>query len=341
MRMNIQEFDYNLPKTLIAQYPEKDRQSSRMLVLNRKEGTVSHHFFKDVVRFLEGGDVLVLNDSKVIPARLKGRKDTGGAVDILLVERINQNRWYCLANGIKASTEETRVHVGHIPARLTKGDTYRVIDFDYSGDVYDIIDEHGKMPLPPYIKRTDENGAIDFDRYQTVYAEKSGSIAAPTAGFHFTEELLASVKGMGVQVVTITLHIGVGTFSLIKAQQVQDHRMHGEYYHITPETKSLLRDAKNMGRRIIACGTSAVRTLETIFGGDGSAPLSGKTELYIYPGHDFKMVDGMITNFHLSRSTPLLLVSAFAGKDMIKMSYLEAIEKGYRFYSYGDAMLIL
>lgn len=341
MRMNVQEFDYDLPKSLIAQHPEKDREASRLLVLNRKEGTIGHHFFKDIGCFLKEGDVLVLNDSKVIPARLEGRKDTGGVVDILLVERIDRTRWYCLANGMKAHADELRVHVGPVAATITRGETYRIIDFTYSGDVYNIMGEYGRMPLPPYIKRKNGNGTIDFERYQTVYAEKLGSIAAPTAGFHFTDELLRSLKDMGIHLIKITLHIGVGTFSLIKTDQVQDHRMHGEYYHITPEATSFLRTAKDGGQRIIACGTSAVRTLETIFRADGKAPLAGKTDLYIYPGHEFKMVDGMITNFHLPRSTPLLLVSAFAGKDVIKTCYREAIEKGYRFYSYGDAMLIL
>lgn len=341
MGMNVEEFDYDLPKALVAQHPEKEREASRLLVLNRKEGTVSHHFFKDVTRFLKEGDVLVLNNSKVIPARLTGRKDTGGAVDILLVERIDHNRWFCLANGLKADAGEMRVRVGPIQARVTKGETYRIIDFDCQGDVYDIMGEYGKMPLPPYIKRKETNGAIDFDRYQTVYAENPGSIAAPTAGFHFTEDLLVSIRKIGVEIIKITLHIGVGTFSLIKREHVQDHQMHGEYYHITPEAQSFLRDAKDGGRRIIACGTSAVRTLETIYRGNGNIPLAGKTELFIYPGHKFKMVDAMITNFHLSRSTPLLLVSAFAGKERIKTCYRQAIERGYRFYSYGDAMLIL
>jgi S-adenosylmethionine:tRNA ribosyltransferase-isomerase len=207
--------------------------------------------------------------------------------------------------------------------------------------MFDIIGRYGKMPLPPYVKRKENDGIIDFDRYQTVYAEMPGSIAAPTAGFHFTEELLSAIQRVGVHIVKITLHIGVGTFFLIKTQNVQDHRMHGEYYHITPEAKAFIRKAKEEGRRIIACGTSVVRTLESFYNGNGNVPLVGKTELFIYPGYNFKVADALITNFHLPRSTPLLLVSAFAGAGEIMRCYTEAKERGYRFYSYGDAMFIL
>jgi S-adenosylmethionine:tRNA ribosyltransferase-isomerase len=205
----------------------------------------------------------------------------------------------------------------------------------------DIISEYGKMPLPPYVKRKENEGTIDFDRYQTVYADMPGSIAAPTAGFHFTDQLLSDIRKIGVNIVKITLHIGVGTFFLIKTQDVKDHKMHGEYYHVTPETKIFIKKAKNEGRRIIACGTSVVRTLESLYNGNGGAPLVGKTGLFIYPGHNFQVVDALITNFHLPRSTPLLLVSAFAGTSEIMRCYAEAMEKGYRFYSYGDAMFIL
>ncbi|OPY80977.1 MAG: S-adenosylmethionine:tRNA ribosyltransferase-isomerase [Syntrophorhabdus sp. PtaU1.Bin153] len=340
MGLNIEDFDYDLPKALIAQYPEEDREASRLLVFNRAEETIAHRSFRDIIEYLNKGDVLVLNDSKVLPARLRGRKDTGGAVDILLVERINEARWLCLAKGIKAGARDQKVSVGPIEAQLTKGEDYWVIDFRHDGDVTDIMRQYGRMPLPPYIKRKDGNGTIDDERYQTVYAEMFGSIAAPTAGFHFSEDLLEAIKRKGVQVVKITLHIGVGTFFLIKKRNVQDHHMYGEYYHITPEAKSFIRKAKDEGRRIIACGTSAVRTLETVYS-ENDKPLAGKTDLFVYPGYRFKMVDAMITNFHLPRSTPLLLVSALAGFDRIRKCYKEAMEKGYRFYSYGDAMLIL
>jgi len=341
MGIHVKEFDYNLPKESIAQYPEKEREASRMLVLNRTDKSIVHKSFRDITQYLKEGDVLVLNDSKVIPARIPAKKITGGNVDILLVEKINDKRWFCLANGVKGNVGELKVIIGSKEATLKRGDEYWILDLDHDGEVFDIIGEYGKMPLPPYVKRKDDDGVIDFDRYQTVYAEMPGSIAAPTAGFHFTEQLLGIMRRIGVNIVKITLHIGVGTFFLIKTDNVADHRMHGEYYHITPETKAFIKKAKDEGRRIIACGTSVVRTLESIYNGNGSIPLVGKTELFIYPGHNFKIVDALITNFHLPRSTPLLLVSAFAGASEIMRCYAEAMEKGYRFYSYGDAMFIL
>lgn len=341
MGMNTKEFDYSLPKASIAQYPEKDREASRLLVLNRADGSIAHRSFRDITQYLKEGDVLVLNDSKVIPARVRAKKETGGGVDILLVEKIQDKRWFCLVNGVKGGAGAIKVAIGPTEATLSRGEEYWILDCDQSGDMFDIMSEYGKMPLPPYVKRKDNDGAIDFDRYQTVYAEMPGSIAAPTAGFHFTEKLLSAIRQIGVHIVKITLHIGVGTFFLIKTQDVQGHRMHGEYYHITPEVKAFIRKAKGEGRRIIACGTSVVRTLESFYKGNGNAPLAGKTELFIYPGHDFKVIDALITNFHLPRSTPLLLVSAFAGSGEIMRCYTEAIERDYRFYSYGDAMFIL
>lgn len=341
MEMNIEKFDYSLPKASIAQYPEKEREASRMLVLSRTDGSLVHRLFRDITQYLKDGDVLVLNDSKVIPARIPAKKITGGSVDILLIEKINDKSWFCLVNGVKSGVGEIRVFIGPREATLKRGEEYWIIDFDFDAGMFDIIGEYGKMPLPPYVKRKKDDGVIDFDRYQTVYADMPGSIAAPTAGFHFTEQLLSAIRQIGVNIVKITLHIGVGTFFLIKAQNVSDHRMHGEYYHVTPETKAFIKKAKNDGRRIIACGTSVVRTLESLYNGNGSVPLVGKTELFIYPGHTFKVVDALITNFHLPRSTPLLLVSAFAGTREIMRCYTEAMEKGYRFYSYGDAMFIL
>lgn len=341
MGTNIKEFDYSLPKASIAQYPEEARELSRLLVLNRADGSISHSSFRDITRYFKDGDVLVLNDSKVIPARIRAKKPTGGIVDILLVEKINDRRWFCLANGVKSGTGELKVTIGNTVATLTRGDEYWIIDFNHDCDASDIMSEYGKMPLPPYVKRKDDDGAIDFDRYQTVYAEMPGSIAAPTAGFHFTEEILSALRQIGVHIVKITLHIGVGTFFLIKAQDVENHRMHREYYHITPEAKAFIKKAKGEGRRIIACGTSVVRTLESIYNGNGSVPLVGKTELFIYPGHKFTIIDALITNFHLPKSTPLLLVSAFAGQSEVMRCYTEAMEMGYRFYSYGDAMFIL
>ncbi|HEY3275415.1 MAG TPA: tRNA preQ1(34) S-adenosylmethionine ribosyltransferase-isomerase QueA [Syntrophorhabdaceae bacterium] len=343
MSLRIDDFDYLLPKELIAQHPEKERASSRLLVLHRKEGEVEHRKFSGIADYFAGGDVLVLNDSKVFPARLKAVKETGGAVDVLLVERKSPRRWGCLAQGAKRGVRQQRVSVGSWYADLLRDEEKGAweIEFLYDGDSFDIINKCGVMPLPGYIKRKGAQEPEDFTRYQTVYADPVGSIAAPTAGFHFTEDLLEKLESKGVHIVKITLHVGIGTFSLIKAEKVEDHSMHREYYSFSPGTRAALLLAKEQGRRIIACGTSAVRTVETLFSRKGDMPSTGYTDLFIYPGFSFKAVDGMITNFHLPRSTPLLLAAAFAGRDALKRAYADAIEQGYRFYSYGDAMLIL
>ena len=337
--MNIELFEYSLPKEMIAQHPEGERASSRLLIFDREAGQIEHKYFKDIAEYFQSGDVLVLNDSKVLPARLNAKKETGGNIDILLLEEIDKKRWYCLANGIKRGKDRLAVTVGEVNAVLIRSKTLWIIEFLFDGDAYDIINEQGKMPLPPYIKREDRN-ELDFERYQTVYAKTLGSIAAPTAGFHFTKELLKEIEMLGVTVCKVTLHIGIGTFLLIKSKDVEDHVMHREYYHIVPDVKAYIVNAKAQGRRIIACGTSVVRTLETAWASNGDSPLFGHTELFIYPGYRFKIVDAMITNFHLPRSTPLLLVSAFAGRDGLMRCYRDAVEKAYRFYSYGDAMLI-
>jgi S-adenosylmethionine:tRNA ribosyltransferase-isomerase len=333
-------FDYILPKEMIAQHPVGERSSSNLLVYNRYEETIENCSFKDIIRYLRKGDVLVLNDSRVFPARLKAIKDSGGSIDILLVERIGEKKWHCLANGLKKGTTELIVSVGNIKAKLTQYVDFWMIEFLCTGDEYGIIRMHGQMPLPPYIKRKEKNG-IDFERYQTVYAEPEGSIAAPTAGFHFTKELLENIENIGVNVVKITLHIGIGTFFLIKKQNIEEHKMQREYYQIAGNVKEFIKCAKNEGRRIIACGTSVVRTLETAYEANGNTPLNDYTELFIYPGYKFKIVDALITNFHLPKSTPLLLASAFAGKDGLLKCYSEAIKRDYRFYSYGDSMFII
>jgi len=341
--MRVEEFDYFLPKEMIAQYPAEERTSSRLLVFNREKGTIEHRYFQDITDFLREGDLLVLNDSKVFPARLMGKKSSGGAVDILLVEKTAPDRWSCLVKNAKKGIEKLTVSIGDQRTVLTKEGPSWSIRFLYDGDSDDIIRQYGKMPLPPYIKRNNGNGngVVDFDRYQTVYARQKGSIAAPTAGFHFSEELISAIEKMGVQIAKITLHIGIGTFTLIKSPDVEEHIMHQEYYELDETIKKQIRQAKDEGRRIVACGTSAVRTLETVFNGNGGAPLCGNTGLFIYPGYQFKMVDALITNFHLPRSTPLLLVGAFAGRDALMKCYEEAKENGYRFYSYGDSMLIV
>ena len=339
--MNVREFDYILPKEYIAQSPAGDRVASRLLVFDRQRGTIEHRLFRDIAEYLREGDVLVLNDSKVFPARLKGTKKTGGRIDILLVEMIDKTCWRCLADGIKRGAEELDITVGACPAKLEKKGDGWLIRFDHDGDSYDIVKRYGKMPLPHYIKRNGENGSVDFERYQTVYAEHIGSIAAPTAGFHFSEELLGELKKKGVRIVKVTLHIGTGTFLLIKEPHVESHTMHSEYYQVSEDIRMYIKEAKRSGRRIVACGTSSVRTIETVCPGNGNTPLAGRTELFIYPGYQFRFVDVLITNFHLPRSTPLLLASAFAGREPLMRCYQEAIEEGYRFYSYGDSMMIV
>jgi S-adenosylmethionine:tRNA ribosyltransferase-isomerase len=342
MSIRIEEFDYLLPKELIAQHPEKERASSRLLVFSRKEKTIEHDRFSCITDYLHEGDLLVLNDSKVFPARLRAAKETGGVVDILLVEKRPDNRWLCLAKGVKRGRDRLTVSIGRWHAELARaGGGLWEIEFPGDGDSFDIIRECGVMPLPQYIKRKEGYDPEDFDRYQTVYADPVGSIAAPTAGFHFTEELLERLENKGVRVVKITLHVGIGTFMLVKTEKVDEHSMHREYYSLSPETKSAVQEAKTEGRRVVACGTSAVRTLETVYSLNGGAPLTGYTDLFIYPGYPFRVVDALITNFHLPRSTPLLLASAFAGTEDLRRCYGEAMERGYRFYSYGDSMLVI
>jgi len=333
-------FDYNLPKEMIAQHPAGERSSSRLLVFKRDEGKIDHCFFGEIIRYLRKGDIIVLNDSRVFPARLRAKKDTGGGIDILLLERVGEKKWYCLAGGIKKGTDELIVSIGNTNAKLTRHTDFWMVEFLCIDDDYDIIRQYGQMPLPPYIKRKERNG-IDFERYQTVYAQTEGSIAAPTAGFHFTKELLEHIENIGVNIIKITLHIGIGTFLLIKNQCIEEHKMHREYYQIAANVKEYIQRAKNEGRRIIACGTSVVRTLESAYSANGNTPLNAYTELFIYPGYKFKIVDALITNFHLPKSTPLLLASAFAGRDDLMKCYKEAIGQDYRFYSYGDSMFII
>jgi S-adenosylmethionine:tRNA ribosyltransferase-isomerase len=341
MAIKTEEFDYIVPRELIAQHPVSDRPSSRLLVMKRGEKGCEHRQFKDITGYLRKGDVLVLNNTKVIRAKLTGRKASGGLVDILLVEKLGDTRWSCLIGGVKRGAGYMRVDVNGTAVQLEAGTPFWTVEFPEVKDASKIIDDCGNMPLPRYIKRgKNGNGVEDYARYQTVYAVHEGSIAAPTAGLHFDHRLLEDIQGMGVSIVTITLHIGVGTFFLIKAEYVEGHEMHRESYSVSPDTIQIIRDAKRNGGRVIAVGTSAVRTLETIWPpGNGTSP-SGCTGLFIYPGYSFKVVDALVTNFHLPRSTPLMLVSAFAGKEAVQAAYREAVEQGYRFYSYGDAMFV-
>ncbi len=344
--MKTADFDYDLPKELIAQHPAGERASSRLLVLHRQSGIREHRAFHDVASYLSAGDVLVLNESKVLPARLFGRKATGGSAEVLLVEQRGPGRWLCLVKGISRRQESTEVTFATGKATLFPGPDFWTIVFADGTDGESVMGREGAMPLPPYIKRVPRGDNLlgdssDFERYQTVYARVEGSIAAPTAGFHFTGELLDLLTRKGVEIVKITLHIGVGTFFLVKSEDVVEHRMHAERFSVSAEAKHQILRAKSEGRRIVACGTSAVRTLETLGSGNGSSPFAGETGLFIYPGYRFTMVDALITNFHLPRSTPLLLAAAFAGHEALLTAYREAVEKGYRFYSYGDGMLIL
>lgn len=334
--MNLKEFDFELPATLIAQRPEK-RGLSRLLVLKR-DGTILHRRFSDIMEFFSSGDMLIINNTKVLPVRLLGRKPTGGKVEILLVEPLGDDIWRVLKRGdykgVVTVSEDLKIE-------LLDKDRARLI---YHGDINEILLRTGNTPLPPYIKR--EPLPEDKEWYQTVYAEIPGSIAAPTAGLHFTEELLESLRLKGVLIRKLTLHVGPGTFSLIRTEDIREHRMEEEVFEITSSLIDEIREIKKSGRRIIATGTTTTRALEGYASGryreihlNGS--LKGVTDIFIYPGYEFKVVDGLITNFHLPRSTPLLLASAFAGVENLKKAYREAIAMGYRFFSYGDAMLII
>ncbi len=341
MGLRTEEFDYELPKELIAQAPAKERASSRLLALNRGDGRIEHGSFGDIARYLRPDDLLVLNDTKVLPARLKGRKPTGGLVDVLLVEKIDEHRWSCLVDGVRRATDKIDVEIGDVQLRLERKGQFWNGDF-LGASADEVMARHGAMPLPHYIKRG-ENGtnALDVERYQTVYAEKGGSIAAPTAGLHFTAGLLDRISTMGVVIARVTLHIGVGTFFLVKEEHVEEHAMHREYFSVQPGVHELVEKTRARGGRVFAVGTSAVRTLETLVARNQNGGVQGYTDLFIYPGYRFKAVDGLITNFHLPRSTPLLLACAFAGKENILEAYRQAMALSYRFYSYGDAMLIL
>lgn len=335
--MDIGQFDFQLPYHLIAQYPKEDRSSSRLLIFSRSDLSIKHDFFKNLGNYLKPGDVLVLNNTKVIPAKIEAEKLTGGKIEILLTEKRDKSKVACL---VKKAGKKKRIEakIGELKVVLIKENGTWLLDLgEYEGKL-DRILAYGKPPLPPYIKRKVEES--DFERYQTVYAKVEGSIAAPTAGFHFTHDLLKNLETMGVEVLFITLHLGIGTFLPVRSKNVEDHKMHSEYFSVEKETYERIEKAKKENRRIIACGTSTVRTLETVFSSEKRV-LSGYTDLFIYPGYRFSVVDGLITNFHLPRSTPLLLVSAFAGIENVFRCYREAIEKEYRFYTYGDAMLIL
>ena len=341
--MNIEEFDYDLPKELIAQTPLEDRSSSRLLVLNKNNGKIKHEHFYNIVNYLKKGDVLVLNDTKVIPARLIGvKEETGAVIELLLLKDIGNDTWECLSRPAKRLKVGTLVSFGDgmLKATVTKklDEGMVQVKLSYEGILMEILDKLGTMPLPPYIHEKLENK----DRYQTVYAKNMGSAAAPTAGLHFTEELLKKIEEMGVIVCFVTLHVGLGTFRPVEVENILDHHMHSEFYVMDEKTADILNEAKKDGRRIIAVGTTITRTLETIASkNDGHfVACSGNTDIFIYPGYTFKGIDCLITNFHLPKSTLVMLVSALAGREHILQAYQEAVNDKYRFFSFGDAMFI-
>jgi len=342
--MNVDLYDFELPEQLIAQTPLLDRSSSRLLTLNKENGHLNHQTFADIIDCLNPGDTLVLNDTKVIPARLFGEKeDTGAKAEVLLLKSIGQDRWEALVKPGKKLKKGNVISFGDGKLKAVieeEGEMgARILSFSYQGIFQEILDELGQMPLPPYIKEKLD----DRDRYQTVYAKHEGSAAAPTAGLHFTETLLEQIRAKGVDIAFITLHVGLGTFRPMSVDKVEDHVMHEEYYSLSQETAELLNETKRRGGRVIAVGTTSCRTLETVGSGLDGEPLresSGWTGIFIYPGYKFTVVDALITNFHLPKSTLVMLVSALAGREHIMKAYAEAVEKEYRFFSFGDAMFI-
>lgn len=339
--MKTSDFVYDLPEELIAQTPAEKRDSSRLMVLDKQTGAIEHRHFYDLPSYLRPGDCLVLNDSRVIPARLFGTRPTGGAVEVVLLKDLGGGRWECLSRPGKKMRPGTEVTFGggELTAVVEEvcPDGNRILNFSYEGIFLEILEHLGHMPLPPYIKTQLD----DPDRYQTVYAREPGSAAAPTAGLHFTNELLESIRAMGVRVCFVTLHVGLGTFRPVKVEDVEAHEMHSEYCTVPEETARIIRETKANGGRVIAVGTTSSRTLESFAGEDGSiAAASGWTNIFIYPGYRFKCVDALVTNFHLPGSTLVMLVSALAGRENILRAYETAVREQYRFFSFGDAMLI-
>lgn len=341
--MDVKDFYYDLPEELIAQDPLEDRSGSRLMVLDKKTGAITHKIFRDITEYLKPGDCLVINNTKVIPARLFGvKEDTEAKIELLLLKRRENDIWETLVKPGKKAKPGTRIVFGDglLTGEILEvvEDGNRLIQFHYDGIFEEILDQLGQMPLPPYITHQLQ----DKNRYQTVYAKYDGSAAAPTAGLHFTPELLKQIKEMGVNIAEVTLHVGLGTFRPVKVDQIQDHHMHSEYYCISKEAAELINETKAKGGRIISVGTTSTRTLESAAAGDGTLKeCSGWTEIFIYPGYEFKVIDGLITNFHLPESTLVMLVSALAGREHVLHAYEEAVKERYRFFSFGDAMLIL
>lgn len=343
MNYTTQDFDFDLPEELIAQKPLKDRTASRLLVVSRTEHSLTDKHFSDLLEELEAGDTLVINNTRVLPARLHGEKvDTGAHIEVLLLHNIEGDRWETLVKPAKRMKVGTTVSFGDgrltatVVEELEQGG--RVIEFHYQGVFLEILESLGEMPLPPYIKeRLDEQ-----ERYQTVYAKENGSAAAPTAGLHFTEELMEKIRQKGVNIAPITLHVGLGTFRPVSVDNLEAHKMHSEYYQISPETAAIVNQTKEQGKRVIAVGTTSIRTLETVATANEGrlVETSGWTDIFISPGYQFSIVDAFVTNFHLPKSTLVMLVSAYLGRDFTLEAYQHAIDERYRFFSFGDAMFV-
>lgn len=340
--MKTDDFDFYLPENLIAQTPITKRDDSKLMILNKNTGNIKHEIFHNIIDYLNDNDVLVLNDTKVIPARLIGTKEeTNAVIEVLLLKNLKGDVWECLTKPAKRVKEGTIISFGEgiLKAKCIKvlEEGIRHFELIYDGILYEILDKLGLMPLPPYIKET----LKDNDRYQTVYAKNIGSAAAPTAGLHFTKDLLKKIQEKNITICYITLHVGLGTFRPVKVEDVTKHKMHSEFYMMSSDVANILNKAKKEGRRIISVGTTTTRTLETIINKYNEfTPCSGYTDIFIYPGYEFKAIDGLITNFHLPKSTLLMLVSAFASKEIILKAYNEAVKNNYRFFSFGDSMFI-
>ena len=354
--MDVKDFYYDLPQELIAQDPLEKRDNSRLMVIHRDTGEIEHKTFHDIIEYLNPGDCLVINDTKVIPARLLGEKEgTGAAIEVLLLKNKGDNVWECLVKpgkkmkigakvlfGVKNQDDtKSAILTGEVVDIVEEGN--RLIRFTYEGIWEEVLDSLGEMPLPPYITHKLE----DKNRYQTVYAKNTGSAAAPTAGLHFTEELLKRIEEKGIKIARLTLHVGLGTFRHVKVEKIEEHHMHTEYYELSEEAAQIINETRKNGGRIISVGTTSTRTLETvgtaqdIHGTDELSPASGWTNIFIYPGYEFKVVDSLITNFHLPESTLIMLVSAFYNRESVMKAYEEAVNERYRFFSFGDAMILL
>ena len=339
--MKTHDFYYDLPQELIAQTPLEQRDASRLMVLNRQTGEISHRHFHDILDYLNPGDCLVMNDSRVLPARLLGHRPTGGMAEVLLLRDLGNKRWECLVKpGRKLQPGSTVIFGdGELTAtvRDVQEDGNRVVEFHYEGIFLEILERLGKMPLPPYIKAE----LADQERYQTVYSREVGSAAAPTAGLHFTKELLDEIRAKGVKTAFVTLHVGLGTFRPVKAEEITEHHMHSELCMMSAETADILNETRKNGGRIVCVGTTSCRTLESLVGEDGTFCAASRwTDIFIYPGYRFRAMDALITNFHLPESTLVMLVSAFAGREHVLHAYEEAVKERYRFFSFGDAMFI-